>query len=42
MKHIDFSLNIPGSSKWTEEDWERLAEAIGATLVPLEEKDPES
>lgn len=29
-------INVPGSNKWTEEEWQQLAEAIGATLVPLE------
>ena len=32
-------LNVPGCDKWTEEEWERLAAAIGATLVPLSEEE---
>ncbi len=37
------NLNVPGCSKWTEEQWERLSAAIGATLVPIseEKKEPE-
>ena len=35
-------LNVPGSSKWTEEEWEQLAAALGATLRPLEEEKKEN
>lgn len=31
-------ITVPGCGDWTEEEWERLATAIGATLVPLEEE----
>ncbi len=36
------NLNVPGCSKWTEEQWERLANAIGATLVPRSEENEEN
>jgi hypothetical protein len=33
----DHTMTIPGCGQWTEEKWERLAEAIGATLGPRPE-----
>lgn len=30
-------LDVPGSNEWAEEEWERLAAAVGATLVPAPE-----
>ena len=33
------TMNIPGCSEWTEEQWEKFAAAIGATLVPLSEEE---
>ena len=32
------NLNVPGCNEWTEEQWERFAAAIGATLRPISEE----
>ena len=32
------TMTVPGCSKWTEEEWQKIAYGIGATLGPRPEE----